>query len=107
MIFLHSALSLHSLCLLYTSNLTNDEETLLNKGLKYNLPALSTNHLIHEVINAEAAIKSLLNDNMQNEARVMINNNLNRLLNMNTQTHLERKYLTTAYQLVTYVRSYN
>ena len=40
-------------------NLTNDEETLLNKGLKYNLPARSKNHLVHEVINAEAA-----NDNL-------------------------------------------
>ena len=74
-------------------NLTNDEETLLNKGLKYNLPARSKNHLVHEVINAEAAIKFLPSDNTQNEARVMINNKLNRLLNMNTQTqHLERKY---------------
>ena len=40
-------------------NLTNAEEILLSKGLTYNLPRLDKDHLVHEVVNAEATIRML------------------------------------------------
>lgn len=74
-------------------NLTFDEEVLLSKGLKYNLPTRNANHLVYEAINAEAAIKFIPNENTQNETRVILNNKLNRLLNINTRSpYLKRKY---------------
>lgn len=63
------------------SNLTSiefnkNEMDILNKGLNYNIPDNSKNHIVHEIICAEAAIKSIPNQNLQNEVRVLINNKL-------------------------------
>ena len=67
------------------SNLTstqfnNVEMDVLNRGLKYNIPYNSKSHIIREIISAEAAVKTLPNHIMQNEARVMINNKLNKYI---------------------------
>ena len=74
-------------------NLTNAEKILLSKGLKYNLPRLDKDHLVHEVVNAEATIRTLSDTNTQNEARTIINNKLNRLLKINNiNQRLKGKY---------------
>ena len=67
------------------SNLTdiefnNSEIEILNKGLKYNIPTVHKNQIISEVVNAEAAIKSIPHHNLQNEARQLINIKLKKTL---------------------------
>ena len=54
------------------------------QGLKYNVPRFNTtNEIVHEVVNAEAAIKRLNGSVAQNEAKVFINNKLNNAINSN------------------------
>ena len=43
----------------------------------------TTKEIVHEVVNAEAAIKRLNGSIAQNEARVFINNKLNNVINSN------------------------
>lgn len=40
-------------------NFKEDEMTLLNKGLMYNIPAFKNKFIIHEIICVEAAIKNI------------------------------------------------
>ena len=67
----------------YTNiELSSDETELISKGLKYNLPKLSKNSLLRGVINAEAAIKCIKNQETQQVTRSVINNKLDRILKM-------------------------
>lgn len=61
---------------------------LLNKGINYNLPPVGKNKLIYEVVEAEAAIKTISNPHLQNEARVLINNKFNRAIKLNNNLPL-------------------
>ena len=62
-------------------NLKKIEMDVFNKGLNYNIPHSNKNHIHHEIICAETAIKSIPNINLQNEAPVLIKNKLNKFLN--------------------------
>lgn len=62
-------------------NFNKNEMDILNKGLNYNIPHNNKDHIVQEIIYAEAAIKSIPNINSQNEARFLINNKLNKYLN--------------------------
>lgn len=78
--------------------LTNNEIEILNKGLSFNIQKTNKNQIIHEVINAEAAIKSLPTIEAQNEARTTINKKLKQKLKnkiTNTKNNIKQKqYLT-------------
>ena len=67
-------------------NFNTEEIKVLEKGLKYNLPNFNNKTMIiDEVTNAEAVIKSIKNNDIRNEARILINNKLNKRLNNNTK----------------------
>ena len=74
------------------------ELNLLNKGFKYNLPDLTKNHAMREMIHTEAAIKSVPDLKSQNELRVSINNRIGRSLRtnnnniMSSPNNLKQKY---------------
>ena len=77
---------------------TSDEIDILNKGLNYNIPYVNKDHITHEIINAEAAIKTIPSQALQNETRAIINNKLNKLLenkvtNNNSVLKINQKYV--------------
>ena len=59
---------------------TSDERDILNKGLNYNIPYISKDHIIREIISAEAAVKTIPSQTLQNETLAVINNSLNKCL---------------------------
>ena len=71
--------------------LSKDEENLLSKGIKYNLPNFSKNVLLQEVTNAEAIIKCIRNQDSQCEIRSVSNNKLNRLLTTDIKNNARYK----------------
>ena len=60
--------------------LSNEECSLLSKVLQHNLTDYGKDMLIREVVNAEAVIKQIKNQEIQNDTRVAINYKLNRIL---------------------------
>ena len=66
----------------------DNEMKLLSKGINYNLPPVGKNKLIYEVVEAEAAIKSISDPHLQNESRVLINNKFNRAIKLNNNLPL-------------------
>lgn len=65
-----------------TDILFSDEEiSLLNKGLNFNFPNDKKNSLIAELFNAETAVKQLKSHDARDSTRVVISNKLNQTLN--------------------------
>ena len=54
-------------------NFNDNEMVLLNKGLNYNLPPTGKIKHIYELVEAEAAIKTIPKPLLQKEARILIN----------------------------------
>ena len=78
----------------YTNiELSSDETELLSKGLQYNLPKLSKNSLLRGVINAEAAIKCIKNQETQQVRRSVINSKLDRILKMDGLSTNKNQFL--------------
>ena len=63
-------------------DLNNEETNILNKGLKYNIPYNNRNHIIQEIVNAEAAIKMVPDHRLQNETRIIVNSKLLSLIHI-------------------------
>lgn len=59
---------------LMNTKFSDSKINILNKGLKYNVCIIYKNQIVSEIVNAEAVIKSLLNNNLQNEMGVLVNN---------------------------------
>ena len=73
--------------------LTTPEIETLNRGLKFNLPKINKMNIDNEVINAEAAIKTIPTQDSQNETRVIINKKLKQIIKTNgTNTKSQNKF---------------
>lgn len=66
---------------------SNDEMSLLNKGLKYNLSCSKNKNLFNVFINAEMAIKSIPNEDDRNSARYVISRKLSCKNDRSTKTN--------------------
>lgn len=92
------------------ANLTNiefdkNELSILNKGLKYNLPYSNNNkNLIKEIVQAEAVIKTLPNLNSQNEMRVLINRKLHKSNETNEFHYQQNMKYRNEYKIVKQIR---
>ena len=64
-------------------NFNDKEMVLLNKGLNYNLPPTGKNKHIYELVEAEAAIKTISNPLLLNKACILINNKFTRTIRSN------------------------
>lgn len=74
------------ICNLTDIHFDKDEIDILSKCLKFNIPNIynKNNHnkfIIQEIVNTEAAIKMIRDDNLQNEARILANIKFNKHIN--------------------------